>query len=250
MIRPMTAERWRRTLRSVSRRSDAGRRRGAGVDRRVQRRLGRGCIAVTVIRAGSAGRGRRSETSTMRFTTQVADGDDEREALDDDVVAAADRLEQRLAHAGQVEDRLGQDRAGQERAELQPDDRDHRQQRVAHAVADDHRPLLEALGPGRPDVVEAEHLEQARAGHPGDDRERDRAERDGRQDEVLGRRRRASAHWSVTSVLNVYMPDTKSRTARGGPSRSLQAPDLGQRRRSSTPGDSAARWRAARTACP
>ena len=45
-------------------------------------------------------------------------------------------------------------------------------------------PLREALGPRRPDVVEAEHLEQARAGHAGDDRQRDRAERDGRQDEV------------------------------------------------------------------
>ena len=47
--------------------------------------------------------------------------------------------------------------------------------------------LVHALRPGGPDVVQPEHVEQARAGHPGDDRERDRAEGDGRQDHVADR---------------------------------------------------------------
>ena len=47
--------------------------------------------------------------------------------------------------------------------------------------------LVEALGPGGPDVVEAEDLEQAGARDPGDDRQRDRPQRDRRQDQVAER---------------------------------------------------------------
>ena len=47
--------------------------------------------------------------------------------------------------------------------------------------------LVEALGSSGPDVVEAEDLEQARAGDARDDRQRDRAQGDGRQDEVPDR---------------------------------------------------------------
>ena len=45
---------------------------------------------------------------------------------------------------------------------------------------------LKPLRPGGADVVVAEHVDQARAGHPGDDRQRDRADGDRREDQVLG----------------------------------------------------------------
>ena len=48
-------------------------------------------------------------------------------------------------------------------------------------------PLGQALRPRRPDVVEAEHVEEARAGDPGDDRQRDRPQHDRRQDQVAER---------------------------------------------------------------
>ncbi len=47
--------------------------------------------------------------------------------------------------------------------------------------------LFRAFGPSRSDVVLAHHLEQRTAGDPGDDRERDGRESDGRQDQVLDR---------------------------------------------------------------
>ena len=48
------------------------------------------------------------------------DADDEREALHHGVVAGRDRVGQRLADAGEREDRLGEDRAAEQRAERQP----------------------------------------------------------------------------------------------------------------------------------
>ena len=65
----------------------------------------------------------------------------------DRIVAAADRLDQPLADAGPGEDRLGQDRAGEQHADLQADHRDDRDQRVAQRVdADD---AAAATGPWR-----------------------------------------------------------------------------------------------------
>ena len=113
------------------------------------------------------------------------DADDQGEALHDGVVARRDRVVQRLADAGQREDRLGEDRPAEQGAERQPDDGDDREQGAAQGVAADDRELAEALGPGGADVVLTEHVEQARAGHPGDDRQRDRADGDRRQDQVL-----------------------------------------------------------------
>ena len=117
----------------------------------------------------------------------VQHGNDQGEALDDHVVAAGDRLVDRPADAGQVEDRLGEDGPGQEPAQLQADDGHDRQERVAGGVPQHDRAFAEALRPGRPHVVQAEHLEQAGAGDPGDDGERDRAQGDHRQDEVAQR---------------------------------------------------------------
>jgi hypothetical protein len=51
-------------------------------------------------------------------------------------------------------------------------------------VAEEHDPAPQALGAGRSDVVLAHDLEQAGAGHARNDRHRDRAQRDRRQDQV------------------------------------------------------------------
>ncbi len=72
-------------------------------------------------------------------------------------------------------------------AELETDDRHDRQQRVAERVAQDDAPFAEPLGARRPHVVAAEDVEQAGAGDAGDDRQRDRAQRDRRQDQVAER---------------------------------------------------------------
>ena len=68
----------------------------------------------------------------------------------DDVVTAGDRLEHRPPDARQVEHRLREHRPGQQRAELEADDRHHGQERVARRVPDDDRPLGESLRPRRP----------------------------------------------------------------------------------------------------
>ena len=82
------------------------------------------------------------------------------------------------------EDRLGQDGTAEEQPGLQADDRGDRQHRVAQDVAAVDPAGGQALGPGRPDVVLVEDLEDGRAGDPGDDGQRDRAQGDRRQDEV------------------------------------------------------------------
>ncbi len=72
---------------------------------------------------------------------------------------------------------------------------DDRQPGVAHDVARVDPLLGQALGPGGPDVVLVGDVEDRGPRDPGDDRERDRAEGDGRQDEVRGSRRRTA--WPV-----------------------------------------------------
>ena len=74
----------------------------------------------------------------------VGDRDEQRDALDHDVVASVDRVEDGLADPREVEDRLRQDGARQERAEGQADDRHDRQQGRPETMADHHRPLREA----------------------------------------------------------------------------------------------------------
>ena len=80
--------------------------------------------------------------------TTVADQHDA--ALQGRIVAAADRLDQPLADARPGEDRLGQNGTGEQVADLQADDGDHRDQRIAQRMdADDagagDRPLARAV---------------------------------------------------------------------------------------------------------
>ena len=51
-------------------------------------------------------------------------------------VPVGDRLEELLAHAGEGEDLLDDDGPADERAEVEPDERDETEERVAQRVAD------------------------------------------------------------------------------------------------------------------
>ena len=69
--------------------------------------------------------------------------------LDHRDVAVADRLQQLLADPGQREDLLDDRPCPDERADVQADDRDQAEQRVAQRVPDEHlprrRPLARAV---------------------------------------------------------------------------------------------------------
>ena len=115
------------------------------------------------------------------------DGDEQDAALEDGVVAVVDRGLQPRADAREREDRLGEDRAGEQQPDLQADDRRDRQHRVPQHVAPVDERGAQALRPRGADVVLVLDVEHGGARDPRDDRERDRAERDRRQDQVLDR---------------------------------------------------------------
>ena len=103
------------------------------------------------------------------------------------IVTAPDRFDQPLAHTRPREDRFGQHGTRHQRAHLQPDDRDHRDQRIAQRVQADHASRWQTFGARGAHVVLAEHLEHRRARHARDHRQRNGAEHDCRQHEVVQR---------------------------------------------------------------
>ena len=88
---------------------------------------------------------------------------------------------------GPGEDRLGEDGAREQQPDLEADDRRDRQQRVPEDVPRVDGARRDALRARRADVVLVLDVEHGGARDPGDDRERDRAERDRGQDQVLDR---------------------------------------------------------------
>src|SRR6266550_1148999 len=108
--------------------------------------------------------------------------------LHDRIVARLNAVNQPVAHARPGKDGLGQDRAGQQQADLQTDHGDHRNQRVAQRVNQHHAPVRQTFGAGGANVILAQHLKHRRARHPGDHREWNGAQCDRGQDEVRQRR--------------------------------------------------------------
>src|SRR5690348_8025316 len=93
-----------------------------------------------------------------------AEQDDEEGAHEDRAlhgrqVALLDGVVGEAPDAGDVEDGLGEDRAAQQDAEVEAEDRDDRRDRRAHAVLEDDLALLQALGASGPDVVLGHRLE-------------------------------------------------------------------------------------------
>src|SRR5215475_9413664 len=84
-----------------------------------------------------------------------AEGDEEHEGLHHGIVSVGDCVDHEAPHAVQGEHRLRDHEAADEERELRADEGDHGQHGIAKGVADDHRPLAEALGPRGADVVVA-----------------------------------------------------------------------------------------------
>ena len=95
------------------------------------RRIGSMSISYSYRIRGSTRPYRRS---VKRFIADVGHRDQQDAPLHERIVAESDRLNQQSADARPGEDRLGDDGAGQHRAELQADERDDRNQAVAERV--------------------------------------------------------------------------------------------------------------------
>ena len=112
------------------------------------------------------------------------DGGDQQhdDAFDDDQVALGDRLEDRPAETGQVEDVLDDDGTGEQEGELQTGNGEHGDHGVAQRMPPSTRGG-QALRTRRADVVLVEHLDQRRAGNAGQDRRLRQSECYGRQEQ-------------------------------------------------------------------
>src|SRR6056297_3298628 len=81
-----------------------------------------------------------------------------------------DRVDEEKADAGPLKHRLGDDREGDDRAQLQAGDGDHRHQSVLERVAEIDGFLADAAGAGKADVIHAQHLQHLGAHQPQDQR--------------------------------------------------------------------------------
>src|SRR5438105_7749669 len=93
----------------------------------------------------------------------VRDRGEQDDALHHGIVLRVDRIDGQLADALAGEDGLDDDAAREQASGLEADDRDDRDERIPHRVAQDDRPAREALRARGADVLEAHHLEERRA---------------------------------------------------------------------------------------
>src|SRR5207244_2523766 len=137
-------------------------------------------------------------------------GHEQHGALHERKVLREDPADDEAPEARPAEHGLDDHGARQQIAELEPEDRDHRDQRVLQRVPHDDPPPRQALGARRPHVVLAEHLQHARAGEARDDRGSDHPERHARQAEVpegaAARRLRIEVPISPRSALPTKRP--------------------------------------------
>ena len=111
----------------------------------------------------------RIEKAVKDVDRQVGEGEDadhdHHQGLGHVVVVVGDRLDEQLADTVEVEHLLGDDEAAHQERELDADDGDDRQQRVAQRVPAHDQLVKQSLGAGRAHIVLAQHLEHGRAGH-------------------------------------------------------------------------------------
>ena len=127
----------------------------------------------------------------MQRHDEVDDADDEDAGGEQREVLLARRLVDEAADALVVEQHLDHDEAADEVADLDGDDRDRRQERVAQHVPPDHDALRQPLQVGGPRVVAVQRLDHPGPGDAGDVAEEHERERERGQEEVLelGQRR-------------------------------------------------------------
>src|SRR5437867_12466011 len=127
--------------------------------------------------SGSAGTAARSamtdpgiEVPNDEVRGQVHEGNAGAEhhdrSLDDRVVEGPDSLDGEPANPRPGEDDLDDHGAGEKPPELEPDHRHEGDAHVLERVLPEHSPLGDPLGPARPNIVLAQHLEHARADEP------------------------------------------------------------------------------------
>src|SRR6266567_2431943 len=106
------------------------------------------------------------------------------DALDHRVVALENRVEEKAAHARQLEDGLDDDGSAEDLRELYAEDGDHGDEGVLQTVLEDDHAFAQSLGPRRAYVVLAQHFEQHGAGEAHDPRRGGDAQDEGGQDEL------------------------------------------------------------------
>ena len=115
-------------------------------------------------------------------------GQEQHHVLDHHQIAVGDGLEDQAAEAGQEEDVLDDDGAGQEVGELQAHDGDDRDHGVPQHVAPQRGAAAQPLGPGGAHVVLAEGLQDAGTCDASEDGGLHRGQGDGRQQQRFDRR--------------------------------------------------------------
>ena len=96
------------------------------------------------------------------------------------------RVDREPSETGNIIDALGDHHAADQQRDAEPDDRDDGNRGVPERVPDQDDALGQSLGARGADVVLGEHLDDAGAGHAGDQRDIDHGERQARQHEVDG----------------------------------------------------------------
>src|SRR6266481_6746640 len=112
----------------------------------------------------------RIEHGVQEIHEEIHEDDDrdyeQVDALDHRVIALEDGVEEKAAHARQLEDGLDDDRPAEDLRELYAEDGDHGDEGVLQAVLEDDHAFAQSLGPRRAHVVLAQHFEQHGPGEP------------------------------------------------------------------------------------
>ena len=115
-------------------------------------------------------------------------------------IQAADRLARVQPDSVQVVHRFGEDRAAADHLpEVEPEQRDNRNHRVAKHVADADLTLGEPLGPSGADVVLVHRVEHVGAQHSAVEPDEEHSQREPRQDQVVCPTHRILRQWHVAA---------------------------------------------------
>src|SRR3954452_14866171 len=151
-------------------------------------------VRSRTLRSGSGIADARVDERVENVDDQVGDDDeegaDQHRALDHREVAVLDRVVREAADPRDVEHALGEDRAAEEHADVDPGRGNERRDGAPHAVAQHDAPLAQALRARGADVVLGHRLDQVAAQEPRVDRSERRGEHEPRQyqrPEPLGR---------------------------------------------------------------
>src|SRR6476469_4177625 len=162
----------------------------------------RECKRTTGSSSGLRSEADAGVAAALNKKDQGVEEDDEEGAEHDDrhhrrQVEVFQRFVGVLDDAVEAEDAFDQDRAADQGAEVEAEDGDDRDQRVAHHVAAHHPALAEALGPRGAHVVLVHHVEHARAQHPAVEADVEDRQRGPGQDQVFHPFERAFGEFDV-----------------------------------------------------